>query len=136
MGLKRNARNPSIRARASIGGSGGFAENRKAPRVDLGTKNSFVEEGRCRIRRLRRSSLVEFIPWAASSQAPEGLSSASPVNRDPLALARFYRGLLDTGVVENRAGLARYLGVSRARVTQVLRRLKVPGNTAPEEGGQ
>ena len=31
--------------------------------------------------------------------------------------------LLDSGKFENRAALARYLGVSRARVTQVLRRL-------------
>jgi hypothetical protein len=45
------------------------------------------------------------------------------VNRDPLALAKFYKGLLDSGTVENRAALARYLGVSRSRVTQVLRRL-------------
>jgi hypothetical protein len=31
--------------------------------------------------------------------------------------------LLDSGKFENRAALARYLGVSRARVTQVLQRL-------------
>ena len=43
--------------------------------------------------------------------------------RDPLKTARYYQSLLDTGKFENRAALARYLGVSRARVTQVLNRL-------------
>jgi hypothetical protein len=44
--------------------------------------------------------------------------------RDPLNLARHYQSLLDSGKFESQAGLARYLGVSRARVTQVLRRLR------------
>jgi len=44
-------------------------------------------------------------------------------SRDPLKLARYYQSLLDSGKFENRAALSRYLGVSRARVTQVLRRL-------------
>lgn len=34
------------------------------------------------------------------------------------------KGLLGFGQFENRAALARHLGVSRARVTQVLRRLR------------
>ena len=41
-----------------------------------------------------------------------------------MELARYYQSLLDSGEVETRAELARYLGVSRARVTQVLNRLK------------
>ena len=49
--------------------------------------------------------------------------------RDPLKTARYYQSLLDTGKFENRAALARYLGVSRARVTQVLNRLRVSGDT-------
>lgn len=60
----------------------------------------------------------------ADLSASDTPSSKPCVNRDPLAIARFYQGLLESGVVENRAGLARYLGVSRARVTQVLRRLR------------
>lgn len=36
---------------------------------------------------------------------------------------RYYQKLLDSGKFESRAALARFLGVSRARVTQVLRRL-------------
>ena len=40
-----------------------------------------------------------------------------------MKLPLYYQSLLDSGVVQTRAELARYLGVSRARVTQVLRRL-------------
>ena len=55
--------------------------------------------------------------------------------RDPLKLARHYQSLLDSGQFENRAALARYLGVSRARVTQVLRRLDgVTTGDMQEEG--
>ena len=35
--------------------------------------------------------------------------------------ARYYQSLLDSGVAKTRAELARHLGVSRARVTQVLK---------------
>lgn len=41
-----------------------------------------------------------------------------------MKLARHYQALLDSGKFENRAALARHLSVSRARVTQVLRRLE------------
>ena len=44
--------------------------------------------------------------------------------RNPLRLARHYQAPLDTGKFENRAALARHLGVSQARVTQVLGRLR------------
>ncbi|MBR9802339.1 hypothetical protein GYB59_11900 [bacterium] len=40
-----------------------------------------------------------------------------------MARARFYQSLLDNGIVESRAALSRHLGLSRARVTQVLKRL-------------
>jgi Mn-dependent DtxR family transcriptional regulator len=53
-------------------------------------------------------------------------------DRDPLRLARYYQSLLDSGKFESRAALARYLGVSRARVTQVLSRLS-KANTATTE---
>ena len=45
--------------------------------------------------------------------------------RDPLKLARYYQSLLDSGKFESRAALSHYLSVSRARVTQVLGRLKI-----------
>jgi len=41
-----------------------------------------------------------------------------------MKLAHHYQALLDTGKFENRAALARHLGVSRARVTQVLNRFR------------
>lgn len=37
-----------------------------------------------------------------------------------------YESLLDSGVVRTRSELARYVGVSRANVTPVLRRLELP----------
>lgn len=43
---------------------------------------------------------------------------------DRMKLAHKYQSLIDSRVVETRAELARHLGVSRARVTQVLKRLK------------
>jgi hypothetical protein len=65
-----------------------------------------------------------MIPWNGSS-GPEPQVSPPPIeSRDPLKLACYYQSLLDSGQFETRAALARYLGVSRARVTQVLRRLK------------
>ena len=48
--------------------------------------------------------------------------SAKP-KRDRMRLAYEYQALLDSGAVGSRADLARHLGVSRARVTQVLKRL-------------
>jgi DNA-binding MarR family transcriptional regulator len=39
--------------------------------------------------------------------------------------ARQWQSLIGTNGIETRADLAKYLGISRARVTQVLRRLSV-----------
>ena len=65
-------------------------------------------------------------PWNTPS-GPEPKATAAPKpRRDPLHLARYYQSLLDSGKFESRAALARYLGVSRARVTQVLNRLRRP----------
>ena len=51
-------------------------------------------------------------------------SKLTPKERpDGLKLARHYQALLDSGKFENRAALARHLGVSRARMTQGLSRL-------------
>ena len=67
--------------------------------------------------------MIEIIPWNGSSGTDPKFSSPPNEPRDPLKLARYYQSLLDSGQFENRAALARYLGVSRARVTQVLHRL-------------
>jgi hypothetical protein len=63
-------------------------------------------------------------PWGSPS-GPEPKATAAPTQRrDPLHLVRNYQSLLDSGKFESRAALARYLGPSRASVTQVLRRLR------------
>jgi len=78
--------------------------------------------------KLRRRAVSAFFPWNGSSTKPT--PQANPKEpRDPLKLTRYYKSLLDSGQFENRAALARYLGVSRARVTQVLRRLDSANGT-------
>jgi hypothetical protein len=72
---------------------------------------------------LRRSPVIAMFPWNDFSDAKSKTEPAPKERRDPLKLARYYQSLLDSGKFESRAALARYLGVSRARVTQVLRRL-------------
>lgn len=94
-----------------------------------------MELGAWRIKKLRQRPHLEFYPWSTPPASPDGPPQGGRVNRDPLALARFYQSLLDSRVVENRAALARYLGVSRARVTQVLRRLdETRGGSEQGEG--
>jgi hypothetical protein len=77
--------------------------------------------------------MIEIIPWNGSSEPEPKVSAAPKEFRDPLKLARYYQSLLDSGQFENRAALARHLGVSRARVTQVLRRLKKATTAADSE---
>jgi hypothetical protein len=76
------------------------------------------------LKRLRRAAVIEIIPWNGSSDLEPKAAAAPKELRDPLKLARSYQSLLDSGKFENRAALARFLGVSRARVTQVLRSLQ------------
>jgi hypothetical protein len=83
-----------------------------------------IERGTFRLKRLRRAAVIEFIPWNGSSDPEREVPAVTRQTRDPLKLARYYQSLLDSGQFETRAALALYLGVSRARVTQVLNRLK------------
>lgn len=86
--------------------------------------SQFIERGALCVKRLRRRPVVVLHPWTAYSD--ENLNN-NPVRKkrpDGMKLARHYQALLDSGKFENRAALARHLGVSRARVTQVLWRLK------------
>ena len=86
-----------------------------------------MELGAYEINKLRRPSNIEFWPWTVPSSLPESKTkrAARPrkPKRDRLKLAREYQEMLDSGTVASRAELARHLGVSRARVTQVLNRL-------------
>jgi len=72
---------------------------------------------------LRRAAIISICPWNGSSEPAAKVKAAPKKKGEPLKLARYYQSLLDSGQFENRAALARYLGVSRARVTRVLRRL-------------
>jgi hypothetical protein len=101
-----------------------------------------VEQGAWIIKRLRRKAKVELTPWQAPGDPPpapppepDGTAPLTPPRGDAVALARFYQGLLDSGKFANRAALARHLGVSRARVTQVLRRLLPGSDRAPGKKG-
>lgn len=91
----------------------------------------FVELGAYELNRLRRTPVYTFYPWNARPAIEKSPPPTRKSTRDPLLLARYYQSLLDTGRFESRAALARFLGVSRARVTQVLNRLKSPATACP-----
>jgi hypothetical protein len=100
---------------------------RQAPRGDHSANQPFVEVGAWRITNLRRGAKrITFYPWTAVDAIPTSSPAKPKAKRDPLALARYYQSLLDDGTVTNQAELARHLGVTQARVSQVLRRLKTP----------
>ena len=86
--------------------------------------SGFIERGTLQINRLHRAAVIALFPWNSFSDAKPKAAPVPKEHRDPLKLARYYQSLLDSGKFENRAALARNLGVSRARVTQVLGRLK------------
>jgi len=102
-------------------GGGGDQSSPRRSQLDSG----FVERGTLQFNRLRRAAVIAIFPWNAFLEPKPKTEPTKKERRDPLKTARYYQSLLDTGKFENRAALARYLGVSRARVTQVLRRLKV-----------
>lgn len=106
----------------------------QAPRVIHSANHSLIEQGAWKIKRLRRQHVVELHPWSSPQSLPAAPAEPQRVNRDPLALARLYQGLIDAGIAKNRAEVARYFGVSRARVTQVLRRLDRNGNGHANNG--
>ena len=63
-----------------------------------------------------------MIPWGVPFTGEPEPKPAPKERPDGMKLARHYQALLDSGKFESRAALARHLGVSRARVTQVLKR--------------
>jgi CRP-like cAMP-binding protein len=96
----------------------------KAPRGGLNPNQGFVELGAFRTKRLRRLPQIEMFKWNSILGRIRAETESAKPKRDRMRLAHHYQALLDSGQVETRAELARYLGVSRARVTQVLNRLK------------
>jgi hypothetical protein len=83
----------------------------------------FIERGTFLINRLHRRAVIALHAWNGSSSRAPDPKPAPKERPDGMKLARHYQALLDSGKFENRAALARHLGVSRARVTQVLKRL-------------
>ena len=86
--------------------------------------SGFIERGTLQVNRLRRAAVIAILPWNGSIAPNLEPKPVPRERRDPLKLARHYQSLMATGRFESRAALARYLGVSRARVTQVLNRMK------------
>jgi hypothetical protein len=118
---KRRQISPAVQAVHSWGVNfrGKLESSPRLSQLDSG----FIERGTLQFKRLRRSPAISLHPWDSQKQTEPEPKPKPKERRDPLKLAMHYQALLDTGRLENRAALARYLGVSRARVTQVLKRL-------------
>ncbi len=95
-----------------------------------------IDRGVWRIKRVRRWQVAELFPWRSLDSLNSPVSEPLSVKRDPLSQARLYQSLLDAGLAKNRADVARYFGVSRARVTQVLRRLQQMHDPAKPTGSE
>ena len=96
----------------------------QAPRGGRYPNRGFVELGAFRTKRLRRLPCIEMFKWNSISDRIWAESESVKPKRDRMRLALYYQSLLDSNEVSTRAELARLVGVSRARVTQVLNRLR------------
>jgi hypothetical protein len=74
---------------------------------------------------------ISLYPWNALPTIPVTPTKKAVPARDPLRLARYYQSLFDGGEFKTRDEVARFLGVSRARVTQVLNRLNSHNSNLP-----
>lgn len=97
----------------------------RSPRLSQ-LDSCFIERGTLLLKRLHRAAVFELFPWGSDFPGKPEPKRPPKERPDGLKLARHYQALLDSGKFENRAALARHLGVSRARVTQALRRLLEP----------
>jgi len=71
--------------------------------------------------RKRQSAIFALKPTPKAQKQP--CKSRAQITADGIQKAIEWQALIGTNGIETRADLARYLGVSRARVTQVLDRL-------------
>ncbi len=113
----------NVRRRVTVNRSDIWFELPTAPRVTLYSNQGLVELGAFRTKRLRRLPHVEMFKWNSIVDQIQAESESAAPKPDRMRLALYYQSLLDCGEVSMRAELARFLGVSRARVTQVLNRL-------------
>jgi hypothetical protein len=93
------------------------------PQGGLSSITGFVELRTLQFKRLHRPAVITMHPGDAPSGPEPKAKRLSKPRHDPLHLARYYQSLLHSRKFESRAALAGYLGVSRAGVKQVLRRL-------------
>ncbi|UCC41538.1 MAG: hypothetical protein JSV96_09040, partial [Candidatus Aminicenantes bacterium] len=70
----------------------------------------------------QRQSIIFSLNPVVKTASPRR-KSRSQLKLEAIERARLWKALIGTDGIETQADLARYLGVSRARVTQVLRRL-------------
>ena len=103
----------------------------KAPRAGRHSHRAFVELGSFAVSRLRPAPIFTLFAWNAPPSPRVSRLEPDKPGPDPLRLARYYQSLLDSGKFESRAALARFIGVSRARMTQVLNRLESPAGIIP-----
>ena len=84
---------------------------------------SHIDVGRFQVMREAGGTLIRLEPHDAAG--PPSPAPASMADRPHNALFRAHQlqELLDSGEVRNRAALAAKLGISRARITQILSRL-------------
>jgi hypothetical protein len=75
------------------------------------------------LKKLCRATVIAIHPWNRSSEPKPKAKPGPRAKRELLKLAHDYQSLLDSRRFENSAALARFLGVSQARVTQVLQRI-------------
>lgn len=92
----------------------------------MSSPSRHVETGTFQIARTAGGSVVFLLP--DTSADPRSPSQPHPDERSSRAdqRARELQALLDRGEVKTRAEIANRLGVSRARVTQILGRLNGP----------
>jgi len=72
----------------------------------------------------KRQSVIFALNPPFKTQQPRSKSRAQ-IKAEGIQKAVDWQALIGTNGIESKADLARYLGVARARVTQVLRRLPI-----------
>ena len=87
------------------------------------TNRLTVEPGAWYFKHLRQSRATLTLPWKGLNKVPKPAPKPKVLRGDPKARARQLQAMLDAGEVKHRAELARRLGLSRARITQILERL-------------
>ncbi len=80
--------------------AGVYMKCRSSPRRSQ-LDSCFVERGTLQINRLRRAAVIAIFPWKSFSDAKPNPKPAPEERRDPLALARYYQALLDSGKFES-----------------------------------